>query len=72
MNKTIQLNNGLVVLAKTYEGKLCAVTYANRTQAYRKAEQLGAGWTVYGLRPFYVGPDKQDPVAAQQRAKAMP
>jgi len=53
---TTQLWDGLTVLAKMYKGEPTALTYANRTQAQRKAEQLGAGWAVYrGRRAFYVG-----------------
>ena len=51
---TIRLNNGLTVTAKMYKGTPCAVTYANKTQAYDAAEKIGG--TVYGVRPFYVSP----------------
>ena len=44
---TTRLNNGMEVLAKQYKGELYAVTYANRTQAFRKARELGKGWAVY-------------------------
>ena len=48
--------NGVEVLSKVYEGMVCAVTYANRTQAQKKAEELGGEWAVYHFgRPFYVG-----------------
>jgi hypothetical protein len=55
---TTKLNNGTVVLAKMYAGEPSAVTYANRTQANRKAEFLRAdGYSVdvvcFG-RPWYV------------------
>lgn len=48
-------SNGATVLAKLYKGEPSAVTYANRTQAQRKAAELGEGWEVarWG-RPFYV------------------
>jgi len=52
---TVKLNNGRTVLAKLYQGQPCAVTYNNRSQAERKAAQLGVGWAVFGFRPFYVG-----------------
>ena len=53
---TKRLNNGMVVLAKLYEGEPYAVTYANRTQAANKVAALGPGWHVgRGLgRAFYV------------------
>ncbi len=53
---TVRLNDGREVLAKLYKGEPCAVTYANRTQARRKATELGPGWSViHGLaRPFYI------------------
>lgn len=55
---TVKLNNGREVAAKLYEGELVAITYANRTQAERKREELGDGWEVVGgtglIRPFYV------------------
>lgn len=49
---TVRLNNGLTVLAKLYKGTPCAITYANRTQAYAAAERVGG--TVHGRQPFYV------------------
>lgn len=56
MTPTITLRNGREVLAKLYQGELCPVTYANRTQAYKKQAELGDGWTVCQFlgRPFYV------------------
>ena len=54
-NLTVKLNNGRIVLAKVYKGHPSAITYVNRTQAERWAAQLGAGWAVFGFRPFYVG-----------------
>ena len=57
---TVKLNNGLEVLAKPYHGKPSAVTYSNRTQAQRKAEELGAEWEVYRPgRIFYVGKNER-------------
>ena len=53
---TTRLQDGREVLARLYQGEPCAVTYANRTQANRKAAELGPGWDViqgYG-RPFYI------------------
>ena len=47
---------GVEVLAKSYMGEIIPLTYANRTQAQRKAEISGSNWTVYRFgRPFYVG-----------------
>jgi hypothetical protein len=54
-NLTVKLNNGRIVLAKLYKGHPSAITYVNRTQAGRKARELGEGWAVFGFRPFYVG-----------------
>lgn len=57
---TVKLaSSGVTVLAKTYKGGLCAVTYANRTQAMRKVEELMAAGVKCELhkglgRPFYV------------------
>lgn len=52
----LQHHAGVEVLAKLYKGTAMAVTYANRTQAERKAAELGAGWAVYHWgRPFLVG-----------------
>lgn len=52
--ETVILHNGREVLAKRTMGELWAVTYANETQAKRKIEQLGPGWTLTGFRPYYV------------------
>lgn len=57
MTKTVyttKLRDGRVVLAKVYNGSVCALTYANLTQARKKAAELGEGWEVTGLRPYYV------------------
>jgi hypothetical protein len=56
---------GRTVLAKLYKGSPSPVTYANRTQAERKAAELGVGWSVYkGMgRPFYVAFDGTGEVA---------
>lgn len=56
MNPTITLRNGREVLAKLYQGELRSVTYANRTQAYKKQAELGDQWEVCQFlgRPFYV------------------
>ena len=52
---TTKLNNGRTVLAKYYEGRLCSVGYANRTQATKKLRELGDGWDIYQPgRPFYI------------------
>ena len=57
---------GVEILAKEYKGSMVAVTYANRSQAYAKAEELGPGWTVYHFgRPFLVGRVKAiDPISS--------
>lgn len=55
---TVTLNNGQVVLGKLYKGEPCALTYSNRTQARRKANEIGG--TVYHRQgPFYVAPEKE-------------
>lgn len=54
MMVTTELNNGLTVLAKLYKGQPSALTYANRTQAERKAREVGGTvWRGMGS-PFYV------------------
>lgn len=57
---TAKLNNGREVLAKVYEGEPYPVTYSNRTQAERKAAELGHPWAVFRFRgrPFYVAKDQ--------------
>lgn len=68
MNQSILTTTirGIEVLAKTYEGMTLAVTYSNRTQANKKAAQMGNGWTVYQFgRPFYVGKVKDPAIAIQ-------
>ena len=52
-NITTTLTNGAVVLAKVYDGRLCAKTFANRTQARLAAENVGGDVCQWG-RPFYV------------------
>ena len=45
------------VLAKLYDGSPCPVTYANRTQAYKKEAELkanGIKCAVIGTQPFYI------------------
>ncbi len=51
---TVRLRNGLIAVAKLYQGQPTAKTFANRTQAYVCAERMGIGWAVYGRHPFYV------------------
>ncbi len=50
---TVALSWG-VVAAKLYKGRAVALTYANVTQASKKAADLGAGWVVCGRRPYFV------------------
>jgi hypothetical protein len=38
---------GFEVLAKDYKGDTVSVKYANRTQAIKKATELGDEWDVY-------------------------
>lgn len=38
--QTTKLNDGTVVLAKSYKGRVESVTYANYTQAARKVTEL--------------------------------
>lgn len=48
------LNNGTIVLGKSAESPQ---TYANRTQAIKRIQKLGPGWTLYQApvsRVFYV------------------
>ena len=54
---TAKLNNGVIVLAKKTPYGSYPLTYTNRTQAERKAQETGG--TIYGpplTRPFYVRP----------------
>ena len=54
---TKKLNNGVIVLAKKTPYGISPLTYANRTQAQRKADETGG--EIYGpplTRPFYVRP----------------
>ena len=55
--QTIILNNGIEVTSKEYDGRKCARTYANRTQAKQALKKIVVnGWTVYQFgRVFYVG-----------------
>lgn len=58
-NETITLRNGQTVIAKQTKFGLFPSTYANRTQAERKAEQLRADGINADVaqflgRPFYV------------------
>jgi len=47
--------HGRKVLARVYGGQPVPMTYANRSQAAKKAAQLGPDWAVYQWgRPFYV------------------
>lgn len=55
---TKTLRNGVVVLAKLYNGEPSAMTYANRTQANNAAEKSGGSVVQIG-RPFYVRMDTQ-------------
>lgn len=56
--QTVPLANGREVLARTWEGQVQPVTYANRTHAYKKQAALGDGWAVCQFHgrfsPFYV------------------
>lgn len=57
------LRSGLVVIAKRHKGSVLPATYANRTQAERKAAELRSdGWPVADVyqigRPFFVGVSK--------------
>ena len=51
---TARARGGLTVLAKSYKGTATPVTYANRTQADRKARELGPEWFVTARWPFLV------------------
>jgi hypothetical protein len=57
---TTRLNSGREVLAKETKYGISAITYANRTQAERRAAEIRSGGTdchVAGFRPFYVAFD---------------
>lgn len=55
---TTKLRDGTEVLAKLYHGEPTAMTFANRTQAYKAAERLGPGWVVIQRgRPWFVARD---------------
>jgi len=52
---TVKLNRGTIVLGKLHKGEPCALKYANRAQAKKKADEVGG--VVYHWRgPFYVAP----------------
>jgi len=51
---TVSLNDGTVVLAKPYKGRLHAITYANRTQALAAAAKYSGEVIQRQGRPFYV------------------
>ena len=52
---TTTARGGITVLAKMSKViGLMAVTYANRTQAQRKVDALGAGWHVSAQWPFLI------------------
>ena len=48
----VRINTGEWVLGKKTKRGTCALTYANQTQAERKAAQVGG--EVVGSWPFYV------------------
>ena len=50
---TATLNNGLTVLGKYRQGEITAIAYANRTQARKKADEVG-GIVYHRQGPFYV------------------
>lgn len=64
---------GVEVLAKTYKGSPSAMTFANRTQAEKAVEKLGAGWAVrQGARAFYAARVKKlGEVAGSQVGKTI-
>ena len=45
---------GYRVLAKTYKGELSALRYANRTQAEKKANEVGGTVLRYGRPSFLI------------------
>lgn len=57
---TVRVRGGMMVLAREDKRGVWPVTYANLTQARRKAEELGAwelgraGWGVTARHPFLV------------------
>ncbi len=54
---TCTLSSGIEASAsRTKQGNIFPKQYANLTSAYKAANKLGEGWTVYGVgRPFTVG-----------------
>lgn len=56
LTKVLEYHPGIEFLAKVYKGTVYPKIYANRTQAYKAKEALGADWDVYHFaRPFLVG-----------------
>ena len=67
---TATLNDGLVVLAKLYNGRPAALTFANRTQAERAAAKVPGARVHKGMaRPFYVCPP-EEPTPTQDRSQS--
>ena len=59
---TVKFRKGFEGIGKMYTSShknlgtfQTAITYANRTQALKKASLLGHEYTIYGTHPFYVG-----------------
>jgi hypothetical protein len=50
---TVRLRSGVLVVAKPYKGLPSAVTYANVTQAERRAAEIPGAYVI-GHRPYYV------------------
>ena len=67
----VTLRSGIKVISKPYKGEPYAVTYANETQATKKAESI-PGYRVFHIgRPFYVGPTDQGGSMSENYQSAM-
>lgn len=65
--ETTTLYDGAIVLAKTWEGRLWAKTFANQTQAERARDRAGEGWGVFQWgRPFFVAKVNADGTLAKR------
>lgn len=53
---TVTLRNGVTVLGKMHKGDLHALHYGNRTQATRKAAEIGGAVYHWDGPCFYVAP----------------
>ena len=61
---TVKLNNGRFVLGRLVEGDKWPYQYSNRTQADRRATEVGGHVRQFAGRPFYIAMDVVDEVEA--------